>query len=450
MINITKGLTLPIGGQPQQSISDSPQIQHVGLLAADYLGLRPSMAVEAGQKVKKGQVLFEDKKNPGVRFTAPVAGTVKAVNRGARRAFLSLVIEVDPKGAAVKFTKTPSMKLGELEAQEVKERLVESGMWTALRTRPFDKIPSPSTLPHSLFVTATDTNPLCADPQVAIGLEQQAFADGVRILSRLGDFPVYVCKDERSLPLAGSPNVHEEAFVGPHPAGLPGTHIHYLDPVSENKTVWYVGYQDVIAIGRLFTEGEYYSDRIISIAGPRVKQPRLIKVPQGAAVAEIVRDEIDDPKTARVISGSVLYGYKCAAPLEYLGRYHQQVSVLAEGNANEFFLKNWMGLGRRRHSVTPTVLSALLKPAAYDITTAMNGGPRPILPIGAYERVMLPEFEATMLLRAIDINDTEQAKLLGILELGEEDVALCTYVCPGKIDFAPLLRRSLTKIEVEG
>ncbi|MBO6257724.1 MAG: Na(+)-translocating NADH-quinone reductase subunit A [Succinivibrio sp.] len=452
MINIKKGLDLPIGGKPQQTISDGPAVKHVALMGCDYLGMRPSMAVEAGQKVKKGQVLFEDKKTPGTRFTAPVAGTVKAVNRGERRVFQSLVIEIDPNGESVEFKKTPADQLLSLSSKDVVDELIEAGMWPAFRTRPFDRTPAVDSLPHSLFVTAMDTNPLAADANVVIAADSEAFVNGLKVLSRLGDFPVYVCKGEKSLPACDASNVKEEVFVGPHPAGLAGTHIHYLDPVTETKTVWYINYQDVIAIGHLFVEGEYFSDRVISIAGPAAENPRLVRTYQGASIEELTVGEIKKiPGSAvRVISGSVLYGYKSEGVFAYLGRYHQQISLIEEGNKNEFFLKNWMGLGSSRHSVTPTVLSSLIKPSAFTFNTAMNGGPRPILPIGTYEKVMSPDFEATMLIRAIDMNDVEQAKLLGILEFGEEDVALCTYVCPGKIDYAPLLRRSLDKILLEG
>ncbi len=451
MINIKKGLDLPIDGKPQQQVSDSPNVKHVALVGSDYIGMKPSMAVEAGQKVKKGQLLFEDKKNPGSRFTAPAAGTVIAVNRGLRRVFQSLVIEIDPNGESVEFKKTPADKLMSLSSKEVVDELVESGMWPAFRARPFDHTPAIDSLPHSLFVTAMDSNPLAADANTVIEAESEAFVNGLRILSRLGDFPVYVCKNEKSLPVCDASNVKEEVFVGPHPAGLAGTHIHYLDPVSETKTVWYINYQDVIAIGHLFVEGEYFAERVISVAGPKAKNPRLVKVPQGASIAEITAGEIADPiSNTRVISGSVLYGVKSEGPFAYLGRFHQQVCLIEEGNKNEFFLKNWLGLGSKRHSATPTVLSSFIKPASFTFNTALNGGPRPILPIGCYDKVMQPEFEAVMLVRAIDINDVDQAKLLGILELGEEDIALCTYVCPGKTDYAPLLRRSLTKIELEG
>ncbi|MDD6319165.1 MAG: Na(+)-translocating NADH-quinone reductase subunit A [Succinatimonas hippei] len=451
MIKIKKGLDLPIGGKPKQVISEGPAVKTVGLMGPDYQGLRPSMAVEAGQQVKKGQVLFEDKKNPGVRFTAPCAGTVKAVTRGVRRVFQNVVIQVDPDGESVEFRKTPSDKLSELSSKDVTDELIESGMWVAFRTRPFDKSPKVGTLPHSIFVTAMDTNPLAPDAKVVIDSQKDAFKDGLTVLSRIGEMPVYVCKGADELPVPQASNIKVETFVGPHPAGLAGTHIHYLDPVSETKTVWYIGYQDVIAIGHLFTEGEYYNRRVVSIGGPLAKNPRLISTVQGANVDELVTGEYNESKQGvRVISGTVLYGNKVEAPFNFLGRFHYGIAFLEEGNQNEFFLKNWMGIGAHRHSVTRAFLSGFIHPSEYTFNTALNGGPRPILPIGTYEKVMPQDVEATMLMRAIDMNDTDQAVLLGILELSEEDVALCTYVCPGKIDYGPLLRRSLTKIEVEG
>lgn len=450
MINIKKGLDLPISGQPDQSIGACPEVKHVGLIGSDYPGLRPSMAVEVGSAVKKGQVLFEDKKNPGTRFTAPASGTVVAVNRGERRAFQSIVIEVDESVKGVEFKKTPADKLAELSLEDVKSELIESGMWTALRTRPYDKVPHVNSLPHSIFVTAMDTNPLAADPYPVIAAKAEAFKNGLTVLSRLG-VTVYVCHDARSVPLCDAPNVKEEMFEGPHPAGLAGTHIHFLDPVSETKTVWHINYQDVIAIGHLFVEGELYNKRVISIAGPNAKDPRVVETILGASIAELSANEvIPSEYGVRVISGSVLWGNNAVGAFAYLGRYHSQVSILEEGKMNELLHKSWLGLGLKRHSASRAFASAFFKPAEYIFNTAVNGGSRPMVPIGQYERVFPLDMEPTMLLRSIEINDVDQAKLLGCLELSEEDVALCTYVCPGKTDYGRLLRRSLTKIELEG
>lgn len=449
MINIKKGLDLPLSGQPKQTVSDSPEVSHVALLAADYPGLRPSMAVEAGDTVKKGQLLFQDKKNPGSCFTAPAGGTVAAVNRGDRRAFQSIVIKIDPKAGSVAFKRTPADALLQLPAEDVIARLVESGMWTAFRTRPFDKVPAIGTLPHSIFVTAMDTNPLAPNAKQIIDGEARSFVDGLHVISRIAEVPVFVCKGEESLPTAQASNIREEVFIGKHPAGLPGTHIHFLDPVSETKTVWHIGYQDVIAIGHLFVEGEFYSRRVISIGGPLATNPRLVETQLGASVAELTAREVGPSSFgARIVSGSVLWGHTASGPFAYMGRYQHQISILEEGTENE--LMGWLLPGAHRHSVTSAYLSSFIKPSSYKINTALNGGVRPILPIGIYAKVMPLDVEPIMLLRAIEINDVDQAKLLGALEMAEEDVAACTYVCPGKTDFGQLLRRCLTKIELEG
>lgn len=449
MINIKKGLDLPISGQPQQSIGIGPEVKHVALLGSDYPGLRPSMSVEVGDTVKKGQVLFEDKKNPGTRFTAPAAGTVVAINRGERRAFQSIVLEVNPKGEAVQFAKTEAVKLSDLDSKTVINQIVESGMWTAFKARPFDKVPTIGTLPHSIFVTAMDTNPLAPDARLVIKANTEAFLNGLTVLSRMGSFKVYVCHDANSIPLISAPNVVEAMFDGPHPAGLPGTHIHFLDPVSETKTVWHINYQDVIALGHLFTDGELYNKRVISIAGPHAKSPRLVETILGASVAELTDGEVVPSEYGvRVIAGSVLWGNNAVGAYAYLGRYHSQISILEEGKMQEFM--GWMGPGFKRHSVTSAFMSSIIKPTEYTINTAVNGGSRPMVPIGVYERVFPLDMEPTMLLRAIEINDVDQAKMLGCLELAEEDVALCTYACPGKADYGAFLRRCLTKIELEG
>lgn len=450
MINIKKGLDLPLSGQPEQTIGACPEVKHAALLGCDYPGLRPSMSVEVGSAVKKGQVLFEDKKNPGTRYTAPASGTVVAVNRGERRAFQSVVIEIDESVKGVEFKKTPADKLSDLTVEDVKSQLIESGAWTALRTRPFDKVPHVDTLPHSIFVTAMDTNPLAANAQVVIAEEAEAFKNGLTVLSRIG-VPVYVCHDDKSIPLAEAPNIKEEIFVGPHPAGLAGTHIHFLDPVSEKKTVWHIGYQDVIAVGHLFVEGEVYNKRVIAIGGPNAKEPRLVRTIAGASVAELTANEvIPSEYGVRVIAGSVLWGNNAVGPFAYLGRYHLQISIIEEGKMHDFVMKSWMGMGFKRHTATNAYISSFIKPAEFIFNTAINGGARPMVPIGVYEKVFPLDMEPTMLLRAVEINDVDQAKMLGCLELSEEDLALCTYVCPGKADYGQFLRRSLTKIELEG
>ncbi|AAK03412.1 Na(+)-translocating NADH-quinone reductase subunit A [Pasteurella multocida] len=446
MITIKKGLNLPISGSPEQVIRDGNAITEVALLGEEYVGMRPSMKVREGDVVKKGQVLFEDKKNPGVVFTAPASGTVTAIHRGAKRVLQSVVIKIEGN-EQITFEKYTTEQLNQLTSEQVRQNLQASGLWTALRTRPFSKVPAVDATPVSIFVNAMDTNPLCADPQVIVQQSAQAFEAGLTVLSRLHEGKVYLCKAANaSIPSPSIANLDVKEFAGPHPAGLSGTHIHFIDPVSATKFVWYINYQDVIAVGKLFTTGELDVSRVVSLAGPQVKNPRLVRTVLGANLSQLTANEVKDGEN-RVISGSVLSGAKAAGPVDYLGRYALQVSVLEEGREKEFL--GWIMPGANKYSLSRTVLGHFSK-KLFNFTTALNGGERAMVPIGAYERVMPLDIIPTLLLRDLAAGDTDSAQALGCLELDEEDLALCTFVCPGKNEYGPLLRQALDKIEKEG
>ncbi|HHE5805425.1 TPA: Na(+)-translocating NADH-quinone reductase subunit A [Klebsiella michiganensis] len=447
MIKITKGLNLPIAGMPSQQISSKTAVKRVALLGEEYIGMRPSMAVREGDRVQKGQLLFEDKRNPGVRFTAPASGTISAIHRGERRVLQSVVIDVDGDDA-VHFPRYELADLAALTREAVQQQLVESGMWTAFRTRPFSKIPAPGSVPAAIFVTAIDTNPLAADPQPIILAQREAFDAGLTLLTRLTDGKVHVCQASGGK-LGGHPvgQVTFNQFAGPHPAGLVGTHIHFLEPVSLKKQVWHLNYQDVIAVGKLFLEGELSSERIVALGGPQVKEPRLLKTCSGASLDELLADELLDDEN-RVISGSVLSGTHAQGPHAFLGRFHLQISVVKEGREKELF--GWVMPGKDKFSITRTTLGHFMKRKLFNFSTDTNGGERAMVPIGNYERVMPLDILPTMLLRDLLAGDTDSAQALGCLELDEEDLALCTYVCPDKYEYGPALRSVLTQIEQEG
>ncbi|MFZ5722753.1 MAG: Na(+)-translocating NADH-quinone reductase subunit A [Pseudomonadota bacterium] len=448
MIQIKRGLDLPLAGEPEQRIHDAPRPSRVALIGADYPGMKPTLLVREGDRVKRGQALFTDKKNERVRYTAPAAGTVVAVNRGERRAFISLEIEVDGDAEEV-FRAFPAHALPTLPREEVIANLLASGLWTALRTRPYDKVPAPETVPHSIFVNAMDTNPLAADPAVVVAGRDEAFRAGVEVLTRLTDGPVFVCRrnGRHHHHISGVPQVSERVFSGPHPAGLVGTHIHFLDPVGPNKTVWHLNYQDMLAIGHLFLTGRLDPSRVIALAGPQVRQPRLLRTVLGASAADLVRGELHDGEN-RVISGSVLHGTICAGTVDYLTRYALQLTVLREGRERTLF--RYVRPGYDMHSATGLVLGSLRRAFRFPLTTTTNGSPRAMVPIGTYEEVMPLDILPTWLLRYLIVGDTDRAVALGALELGEEDLALCTYVCPGKYEYGPILRDVLNRIETEG
>ena len=447
MVKIKKGLDLPITGTPEQKITDSKTVSRVGLVGFDYVGMKPTMAVAVGDTVKKGQLVFEDKKTPGVRFTAPASGKIIEVNRGERRVFQSIVIEV-AGDEAVEFSKFDVSTFDSLTREQVRDNLVESGMWTALRTRPFSKVPEVDSAPNSIFVTAMDTNPLAADPFVVITEKADAFANGLTLLSKLTEGRVFVCCEPGKEPKVPSASqITVETFTGVHPAGNAGTHIHYLDPVSDTKTVWTITYQDVIAFAELFETGVLPSERIVALAGEGLEKPRLVRTQLGACVSELIKGE-GDTEHCRSISGSVFGGRTARDSVDFLGRYANQVTVIPEPQERELF--GWLSPGVNKFSVMNIYLSKLLGSKLFSFNTTTNGSERAMVPVGAYERVVPLDVLPTQLLRALIVEDTEQAQALGCLELDEEDLALCTFVCPGKYEYGPILRANLTRIEKEG
>ena len=444
MITIKKGLDLPIAGGPEQVIHDGNAIKHVAILGEEYIGLRPTMKIKVGDKVKKGQVLFEDKKNLGVIYTASASGTISEVNRGAQRVLQSVVIEVEGD-ESISFAKYDATAIDTLESQQVRDNLIQSGLWTALRTRPFSKVPGVDATAAGIFVTAIDTQPLAADPVVVIAEHKADFENGLKLLSKLTEGQVYLCKAAGAdIPAA---NAQVEEFAGLHPAGLPGTHIHHLLPASANRTVWHINYQDVIAFGQLFTTGELYTQRVVAIAGPKAVKPRLVRTQVGASMVQLVEGEKAEG-TVRSISGSVLNGRNAIGPHAYLGRYHNQVSLLEEGTEKEFF--GWAMPGANKFSITRAFLGHLSSSRLFNMTTSTGGSDRAMVPIGNYERVMPLDILPTMLLRDLVSGDYDGAATLGALELDEEDLALCTFVCPGKYDYASYLRDCLDTILREG
>jgi len=444
IIQTKKGLDIPITGKPLQQIRPGNIVQQVALLGDDYVGMKPTMQVKEGDRVKAGQLLFTDKKNIGVRFVSPGCGVVSAINRGAKRKFESVVISLDGDESII-FLDPSSRTAEEMGAEDIRTLLIDSGMWTGFRTRPYGKIPGISSSPTSLFITAADTSPLAADPQIIIAHRKEEYQTGLKLLRGLLDVPLHYCTGaDNLLPAEKLDSVNYYSFQGPHPAGLPSTHIHFIDPVYEDRGVWHIGYQDVIAIGRLFRTGSISTEKIISLAGPATLKPSLVITRPGAHLTGLCHREVTLDEL-RIISGSVLSGRESAGNSTFLGRYHDQVSVVGNSNGRSFF--NWAMPGKESFSVKPIFISAFKKRLEIPFITALWGGRRAIYPLGTYDQVMPMDIIATSLLKAISCGDTEKSKDLGCLELIEDDLALCSFVCPGKNEFAAPLREVLTAIE---
>jgi Na+-transporting NADH:ubiquinone oxidoreductase subunit A len=441
-----KGLDLPLAGAPAPRIDTARAVSRVALLGADYVGLKPALLVEPGARVRRGQPVIADRSNPGVRLTAPAGGRVAELHRGQRRAFVALVIEVGPEDATpAQFAHYDGRAPDAYDAPALRALLQESGLWTALRTRPFGRIPAVDATPAALFVTATDTRPHAPPPQLVLAERGAAFRTGLGALARLAQ-PLFLCIAPGTA-VDAPPGVQVEIFKGPHPAGNVGWHVHRLLPVHAGRSVWHIGYQDVVAIGHLLATGELDVSRVISLGGPGIARPRLLRTRIGAATDEIVAGELAAGEQ-RVISGSVLDGRAARGAAEgYLGRYHLQIAALPEGRGRELF--GFITPGADKFSVTGAVLGAFRRAHRFVFSTSTNGSPRAMVPIGTYERVLPFDMLPTFLLRALITGQDERAAELGALELDEDDVALATYVCPGKYDYGPLLRATLERLRKE-
>jgi Na+-transporting NADH:ubiquinone oxidoreductase subunit A len=451
IITIKRGLDVPIMGLPIQQVFDGEKVTTVALLGEEYVGLKPTMLVEVGDSVIKGQALFEDKKTPGLKFTAPASGKVSAIHRGEKRVLQAVVIECDDQQQAKSFARYDDFN--QLNRQLVVDNLVDSGLWTALRTRPFSRVPQLDSQPAGIFVTAMDSNPLAADPRIIIAEQTEAFVAGLQVLTYLTEGKVYLCQDDNAPLLKHDittklPKVSIHQFNGVHPTGLVGTHIHFILPASIERPVWHLGYQDVIAFGKLFLNGELYTDRVVAFSGPNVLEPRLVRTQLGAQLSPIVAGKIKDVRS-RIVSGSVLNGHTAEGSYDYLGRFHNQICVLSEDDKHE--LLPWVRNDQDKFSLTGIMMSGFSRTKKlFDFTTHAGGSARAMMAFGQLARVMPLDILPTLLIRDLVVRDTDEAQLLGALELDEEDLALCTFVCPGKYDFGKELRACLDIIEREG
>ncbi|WP_163337643.1 Na(+)-translocating NADH-quinone reductase subunit A [Desulfopila sp. IMCC35008] len=445
--DITKGLDIPISGKPDRRIADGTPVTKVALVGDDSIGLKPTMEVQVGDSVITGQLLFTDKKTEGVKYTSPGCGTVLSINRGPKRKFESIVLELEGDEKVI-FINNPAQPPTAYGAQDIRSLLVESGLWTSLRTRPFGKVPGPDSQPAALFITAMESEPLAPDTVLIIKEAGDDYQNGLQLLRRLLDVPIHYCSEKRDLLSTEQvEGLNYWTFTGPHPAGLPSTHIHLIDPVHEEKTVWQIGYQEVAAIGSLFRTGTLPTERVVTLAGPGVTEPSHVRTRIGADLFQLCNNlTIDEP--VRVLSGSVLSGRTANGHQAFLGRCHNQVSVLPDNSGRSLF--NWAMPGMSMFSVKPVFTSALVKNLQLKMNTALWGGRRAIYPLGTYEDVMPLDIIPVYLLKALAVHDTEKSKNLGCLELVEEDLALCSFSCPGKNEFGPMLRNVLNTIELGG
>lgn len=449
--HLKKGLDLPIVGQP---VFKQPRavrsVSHVGVLGRDAPGLKLRPAVKEGDAVLCGDPLLFDKDRPEIKLTAPGSGVVKAVTRGDRRVLLSVSVILSKEESFKSFASYAPEKIADLSAEKIKDQLCESGLWVRFRERPFNLVPDPNIQPAALFITATDTNPLALDPAYVLNENRETFARGCVLLSRLlPDVPIHLCAspdvglDEETLP--ESFEIH--TFSGKHPAGNAGTHMHFIHSPRRETPVWQIGWQDILHIAELFTDGRLPTERYVAVGGDGILVPGLTRLRVGADVRETIHPLIKGMGNGwRVISGSVFSGGAVTPEEPFLSARDDQISVINAEEERPFM--GWLLPRLKRFGMTRLWWLQKLT-APFPFSALAHGSPRALVPIGLYEKVMPLDLLATPLARSLLVADTERAEELGALELAPEDVALMSFVCPAKINYSRLLEETLTRLEKE-
>lgn len=435
-IRLKKGLNIPIKGAAEKRLAGEADPMRFGVKPVDFPGLVPKLEVRAGDQVKAGSPLFHDKMHPEIKFTSPVSGTVMSVERGERRKILEVIIDKSGNDF-IDFGKAdPS----ELSRDEIREHLLASGLWPAVRQRPYHVVALPGDVPKSIFITGFDTSPLAPDYEFIMkNSSMPLFNAGITALSKLTDGKVNLVLSSQNSVLADTPGVEISFISGPHPAGNVGVHIHHIDPVNKGETVWYVNLQDILTIGRLFSEGIYKSERIIALTGSEVVNAQYYRVTGGCSIAALVKGNTREG-SLRYISGNVLTGTKIPGD-GLLGYYDSQVTVIPEGDYSEFF--GWADPGAGKYSFHKTNLSSILPKKEFRLDTNFHGGERAFVVTGKYEKVFPMDIYPMQLLKAVLAKDIDEMENLGIYEVAEEDFALCEFICPSKIEIQSIVRDGL-------
>ncbi|MBN2634245.1 MAG: Na(+)-translocating NADH-quinone reductase subunit A [Bacteroidales bacterium] len=438
-IKLKKGLDIRIRGIAEKVLAEAAEPSLFAVRPVDFPGLIPKLIAKSGDNVQAGSPLFHDKIRPDIVFTSPVSGKVLSVERGDRRKILQVVIEKEGNESFSFRRADPAS----LNRDEIKKSLLSSGLWPALRQRPYHIVADPGDVPKSIFISGFDSAPLAPDYNfIADNFQSEAFRTGLKTLAKLTDGKVYLVLNGACKPsqvLSEAEGVEISYFSGPHPAGNVGIHIHHLDPVNKGEKVWYINLQDVVTAGILFMEGVYRPERIIALTGSEVINPRYHKVLAGSSVTPLVKENVK-PGNMRYISGNVLTGSKIASD-GYLGFYDSQITVIPEGDYFEFF--GWASPGLKKFSFHRTFLSSLLPSRDYRLDTNFHGGERAFVLTGKYEKVLPMDIYPMQLLKAIIAEDIDSMENLGIYEVAEEDFALCEFICPSKIEIQSVIRKGL-------
>ena len=444
-VRIRRGLNINLLGEANKVYASVKNHEIYALKPTDFHGLTPKLSVKIGDNVLAGSVVFFDKYNEKIKFCSPVSGTIEDIVRGAKRKILEVIIKSDKE---IKYESHSKIDSKNISREKIIDHMLSKGLWPFIRQKPYDIIANPNDIPKAIFISAFKSGPLAIDNDFALYGMDELFQSGLDIISKLTHGKTHLNLDgntNSSKVFSDAQGVDLNSFSGPHPAGNVGVQIHHLDPINKGDVVWYLEPQDIIAIARLFTEGKYDVSRIISLCGSEVKKPRYYRTISGTCVANLIEDNVEDGNN-RVICGDVLSGTKINKN-GYLGFYDTQLTVIKEGNEQEFF--GWALPGFNKFSMSKSYFSWLFPNRKYDIDTNMRGEERAYVVTGQYEKVLPMDIYPQQLIKAIMIEDIDLMEKLGLYEVGPEDLALCEFVCTSKIEVQSLIRHGLDILRKE-
>ena len=419
----------------------------VAIQPTDFRGLKPRLVVRVDDHVKVGSPVLCDKQIEGLKVVSPVSGRVAAINRGAKRALLSIVIESDGLQDHALFRAVKPEEIASLTYQDTVQILLDGGLWPVVRQRPFSKIADPAHKPKSIFIHAMTTEPLAPDLDFILDDQKEDFQTGLNILRRLTDGPVHLCiaRDSQSKALREAKGVEIQEFAGPHPAGNVSTHIYHVDPLNKGEIVWYIEAQDVPRVAHLFLKGAYTGQRVVAVTGDGAVKRGYARTLVGAQIKPLLGDSSLEGQ--RCLSGSVLTGANAGAD-GFLRFYDAQITVIPEGGRREFL--GWLKPGADKYTFSKAFVSAFLPEREVSLDTDENGSHRAIVMNHIYDEYIPLDIMVYFLVRAVLSENIEEAEALGILECDEEDFALCSFACPSKVNVGAIIRQGLDLIEKEG
>ena len=444
VIKLRKGLDINLKGIAAKELVSVKEPGIYSLVPDDFTGVKPKVVVKEGENVLAGGLLFVDKNHPEVKFVSPVSGVVTSVERGERRKVLNIIVKADENQQYVEFGK---MNLAELNAEQVKEALMNAGLFAFFRQRPFDVVPDPTDAPQAIFVSAFDSAPLAPDFELALKGEETNFQTGLNALAKMAKTYLSISVKQKSEALTQAKNVILTAFDGPHPAGNVGVQINHLAPIAKGNVVWTIGAEAVIFIGRLVNTGRVDLTRTVAVTGSEVLKPAYCKLKVGAQLTEVFKGNVTTDKDLRYISGNPLTGKKVAAD-GYLGAFHSQLTVIPEGDETHEML-GWIMPRFKEYSTSRSYFSWLLGKKQYKIDARVKGGERHMIMSGEYDAVFPMDIYPEYLVKAIIAGDIDRMEALGIYEVAPEDFALCEFVCSSKVEVQRIVRAGLDMLRAE-